>query len=339
MFAPRSREENFLPAMSRSSSERSSSSSGSAISSKNYTFPRGKLDGFLSTNANDLWSDKQMTLLLQDIDQDPPLWDMDIKDPSCAWDLELSQKLATKLLVQNGEERLHDNFNPYEMPPTVDDNSTSIMNGSMDTTGNNPRFKTEICRNFKEKGSCLYGDLCQFAHGKHELRKDVVRHNKYKTKHCQKYWIAGYCAYGPRCNFIHQEQEDQKFQGSAVPVNGSSMDIMAKKRAINPSPMTMKTAAQVMNLANLRKLGMSDSNPSGESSGSEDGKQLPFSRGPDYDLQHYLLTREEFLGLEKFPTFVPRGNVNMQHFGSGSGSFGNAGPVGSGRPRVVWPGA
>jgi len=342
MFAPRSREENFLPAMSRSSSERSSSSSGSAVSSKNYTFPRGKLDGFLSTNANDLWTDKQMTLLFQDIDQDPPLWDMDIKDPSCAWDLELSQKLATKLLVQNGEERLNDNFNPYEMPPTVDDNSTSIMNGSMDTTGNNPRFKTEICRNFKEKGSCLYGDLCQFAHGKHELRKDVVRHNKYKTKHCQKYWIAGYCAYGPRCNFIHQEQEDQKFQGSAVPVDGSSMDILAKKRAINPSPMTMKTAAQVMNLANLRKLGMSDSNPSGESSGSEDGKQLPFSRGPDYDLEHYLLTREEFLGLEKFPTFVPRGNVNMPNisqFGSGSGSFGNAGPVGSGRPRVVWPGA
>lgn len=68
----------------------------------------------------------------------------------------------------------------------------------------NPRFKTEICRNFKEKGTCLYGDLCQFAHGKHELRRDLVRHSKYKTKLCQKYWIAGYCAYGPRCNFIHQ---------------------------------------------------------------------------------------------------------------------------------------
>jgi len=69
----------------------------------------------------------------------------------------------------------------------------------------NPRFKTEICRNFKEKGTCLYGDLCQFAHGKHELRGDVVRHAKYKTKPCQKYWVAGYCAYGPRCNFVHQE--------------------------------------------------------------------------------------------------------------------------------------
>jgi hypothetical protein len=27
-----------------------------------------------------------------------------------------------------------------------------------------------LCRNFKEKGTCLYGDLCQFAHGRHELR-------------------------------------------------------------------------------------------------------------------------------------------------------------------------
>ena len=36
---------------------------------------------------------------------------------------------------------------------------------SDDATGQNSRFKTEICRNFKEKGQCLYGNLCQFAHG------------------------------------------------------------------------------------------------------------------------------------------------------------------------------
>ena len=55
----------------------------------------------------------------------------------------------------------------------------------------NPRYKTEICRNFKERSRCVYGDSCQFAHGKRELR-DVVRNRKYKTKLCQKYWIAGY---------------------------------------------------------------------------------------------------------------------------------------------------
>ena len=68
----------------------------------------------------------------------------------------------------------------------------------------NPRYKTEICRNFKERSRCIYGDKCQFAHGRKELR-DVVRNSKYKTKLCQKYWMVGYCAYGPRCNFLHDE--------------------------------------------------------------------------------------------------------------------------------------
>lgn len=72
----------------------------------------------------------------------------------------------------------------------------------------NPRFKTEICRNFKEKAKCVYGDNCQFAHGRRELR-DIVRNTKYKTKLCQKYWITGYCAYGPRCNFLHDEKGTQ----------------------------------------------------------------------------------------------------------------------------------
>ena len=70
----------------------------------------------------------------------------------------------------------------------------------------NPRYKTEICRNFKERSKCIYGDKCQFAHGRRELR-DVVRNSKYKTKLCQKYWLVGYCAYGPRCNFLHFELE------------------------------------------------------------------------------------------------------------------------------------
>jgi len=75
-------------------------------------------------------------------------------------------------------------------------------------SGPNSRFKTEICRNFQEKGRCLYGDLCQFAHGNNEMR-NVGQHNRYKTKRCQKYWIAGYCPYGPRCNFLHNEERDQ----------------------------------------------------------------------------------------------------------------------------------
>jgi len=77
--------------------------------------------------------------------------------------------------------------------------------------GSNPRYKTEMCRNFKEKARCVYGDQCQFAHGRRELR-EVVRNSKYKTKHCQKYWVTGYCAYGPRCNFLHNEMTPEEEQ-------------------------------------------------------------------------------------------------------------------------------
>lgn len=33
------------------------------------------------------------------------------------------------------------------------------------------RLKYEMCKNFREKGVCKYGDRCLFAHGDHELIK------------------------------------------------------------------------------------------------------------------------------------------------------------------------
>merc|ERR1719391_308505 len=131
--------------------------------------------------------------------------------------LEASQQgplhLATDLKGQNFEQPLSLASRSGLLASTFGERASSLhgfnrSGGDSSSTSYqsaNPRFKTEICRNFKEKGTCLYGDLCQFAHGKHELRGDVVRHAKYKTKPCQKYWVAGYCAYGPRCNFVHQE--------------------------------------------------------------------------------------------------------------------------------------
>jgi len=150
--------------------------------------------GVLSQSTSSPWDTpppQDYTSAPRDYNQ-PPLWDTDLSDPSCSWDLGLSQQLATKLLLLDPrEERRGD------------------LCTEQSQTLSNPRFKTEICRNYKEKGACVYGGLCQFAHGKHELRQDVVRHTRYKTKLCQKYWIAGYCAYGPRCNFVHQEMEKQ----------------------------------------------------------------------------------------------------------------------------------
>lgn len=97
-----------------------------------------------------------------------------------------------------------DGLFPFNRPPPI---MPIIFADLGSDPSRNPRYKTEICRNFKERSRCIYGDQCQFAHGRRELR-DFVRNNKYKTKLCQKYWVSGYCVYGPRCNFLHDEDKE-----------------------------------------------------------------------------------------------------------------------------------
>ncbi|CAG8661033.1 12092_t:CDS:2 [Cetraspora pellucida] len=66
-------------------------------------------------------------------------------------------------------------------------------------------YKTEMCRNWEERGSCRYGNKCQFAHSDSELRK-VTHHPKYKTEICKTFWQNGTCPYGKRCCFIHNDK-------------------------------------------------------------------------------------------------------------------------------------
>jgi len=40
------------------------------------------------------------------------------------------------------------------------------------------RYKTVLCQNFVKEGTCPYGTKCQFAHGKHELRKRAEKEKK-----------------------------------------------------------------------------------------------------------------------------------------------------------------
>lgn len=63
-------------------------------------------------------------------------------------------------------------------------------------------YKTELCRSWEETGTCRYGNKCQFAHGREELRF-VQRHPKYKTEVCRTFATTGTCPYGTRCRFIH----------------------------------------------------------------------------------------------------------------------------------------
>jgi len=283
------------------------------------SWPNVAAQGFSMDLANSsLWDDKVESPPVWATEKvESPLWDTDMKDPSCTWDLDLSHQLAAKLLMIDDQ--------PSQVLDQQMFGQNSFSYGQDLTIANstaNPRFKTEICRNFKEKGTCLYADLCQFAHGKHELRKDVVRHNKYKTKLCQKYWIAGYCAYGPRCNFIHQEKEGlATIQAQELPVQIRTGFSSAAQTTI------FKTAADVIGLANARKSSLGDSGDSGSDDAGTTkmrGFQVP-----------------TFYPREKDMSGLYQEKMNLLGYAREVAGLGGAGPVGSGRPgmRVVWPGA
>jgi len=249
-----------------------------------------------------------------------PLWDTDLQDPACTWDLDLSHQLAAKLLMID-EQPANQLFMDQSM---FGQNSFYGQEISMPNTAINPRFKTEICRNFKEKGTCLYGELCQFAHGKHELRKDVVRHNKYKTKLCQKYWIAGYCAYGPRCNFIHQEKEGLAALQAQEMVGG----IPRVASGFVGKTTLYRTAADVIGLANARKSSLGDS----ADSSSDDAAP---SKAKGFNIPT-MIPGDGEKTYQPFNSLFPQDGFGLSGY-SGQG----AGPVGSGRPgmRVLLPGS
>jgi len=57
-----------------------------------------------------------------------------------------------------------------------------------------------------ESAQCKYGNKCQFAHGRQELRP-VIRHPKYNTEICKTFHTNGTCPYGKRCRFVHNPTE------------------------------------------------------------------------------------------------------------------------------------
>ena len=91
-------------------------------------------------------------------------------------------------------------------------------------TTTSPRYKTELCRTYAEHGACRYGDRCQFAHGRDDLRA-VARHPKYKTDLCRTYHTTGLCPYGPRCHFIHNDDEARRQPTAPLPRTAEQRDV------------------------------------------------------------------------------------------------------------------
>lgn len=94
-------------------------------------------------------------------------------------------------------------------------------------------YKTELCRSFEETGTCRYGNKCQFAHGKAELRP-VARHPKYKTEVCKTFYTVGTCPYGKRCRFIHTSAKPAEELQVLSPVEPTSPGVKVASSSLNP---------------------------------------------------------------------------------------------------------
>jgi len=69
------------------------------------------------------------------------------------------------------------------------------------------KYKTELCKNWVEVGTCPYGPKCQFAHGTDEVHNKHPQNEKYKSKLCNQFHTAFHCPYGNRCLFRHEDRD------------------------------------------------------------------------------------------------------------------------------------
>lgn len=51
------------------------------------------------------------------------------------------------------------------------DSSEKTKRRKLPPAAKNEKYKTKMCRNYMQTGKCKYGRMCQFAHGKAELKK------------------------------------------------------------------------------------------------------------------------------------------------------------------------
>ena len=84
---------------------------------------------------------------------------------------------------------------------------------------NSVKYKTVLCKNFETYGVCKYGQYCQYAHGKTDLRQKNYLPENYQSKLCHQFHKKGYCNYGKRCQFLHTHiAVNRKYRKSYVKI-------------------------------------------------------------------------------------------------------------------------
>lgn len=83
------------------------------------------------------------------------------------------------------------------------DETSSLMKAYKDDR--KKKYKTEICKNW-QNGICKFGPNCIFAHGKVELRENLVK----KSGECLNFSNNFYCPYGERCQHVHKQARPKR---------------------------------------------------------------------------------------------------------------------------------
>ena len=65
-----------------------------------------------------------------------------------------------------------------------------------------PSYKTELCKNFRYRGVCEWGQGCTFAHGPGELKPKITG-LYFKNRDCRAFVEDGFCRFGEKCQFRH----------------------------------------------------------------------------------------------------------------------------------------
>lgn len=98
------------------------------------------------------------------------------------------------------------------------------------------KYKTELCKNWIEKGRCSYSVRCRFAHGNHELVQNGTEHEteEYKSKPWATFHENSYCPYGVRCLFIHESRKicdlTNSYYSKSLLLNNEAKNALPHKR-------------------------------------------------------------------------------------------------------------
>jgi hypothetical protein len=69
---------------------------------------------------------------------------------------------------------------------------------------------SEVCRSFRNNGTCRYGDECRFEHSEGE---PITTWESKPAEECFKFRDSGECDHGDRCRFTHGDNDPRFIDG------------------------------------------------------------------------------------------------------------------------------